>query len=97
MVYANGLSNGGGMAFVLACTLSDRIAAVGLVASAVFLAWIERATTPAPAWAPTAARSLPRPTAASRMDNCALPRSSISPATPSLGAASLRFNRPNGA
>jgi len=39
MVYANGLSNGGGMAFVLACTLSDRIAAVGLVASAIFLPW----------------------------------------------------------
>jgi polyhydroxybutyrate depolymerase len=33
-VYANGLSNGGGMSFVLSCTLSHRIAAVGLVASA---------------------------------------------------------------
>ncbi len=33
-VYANGLSNGGGMSFMLSCTLSDRIAAVGLVASA---------------------------------------------------------------
>ena len=33
-VYANGLSNGGGMAFVLSCTLSDRIAAVGMVAAA---------------------------------------------------------------
>jgi len=40
-VYANGLSNGGGMAFVLSCTLSDRIAAVGMVASAVFLPWDE--------------------------------------------------------
>lgn len=38
-IYANGLSNGGGMAFVLACTLPDRIAAVGLVATAVFLPW----------------------------------------------------------
>lgn len=38
-VYANGLSNGGGMAFVLACRLSDRIAAVGIVASAIFLPW----------------------------------------------------------
>jgi len=38
-VYANGLSNGGGMSFVLSCTLSDRIAAVGLVASAQFLPW----------------------------------------------------------
>ncbi|MGH9409331.1 MAG: alpha/beta hydrolase family esterase, partial [Vicinamibacterales bacterium] len=32
-IYANGLSNGGGMAFVLSCTLSDRIAAVGLVSA----------------------------------------------------------------
>jgi polyhydroxybutyrate depolymerase len=38
-VYADGLSNGGGMAFLLSCTLSDRIAAVGLVASAQFLPW----------------------------------------------------------
>jgi polyhydroxybutyrate depolymerase len=39
MIYATGLSNGGGMAFVLSCTLSDRIAAVGVVAVAVFLPW----------------------------------------------------------
>ncbi len=38
-VYANGLSNGGGMAFKLSCTLSDRIAAVGMVATAIFLPW----------------------------------------------------------
>ena len=38
-IYANGLSNGGGMSFVLSCTLSDRIAAVGLVASAQLLPW----------------------------------------------------------
>lgn len=40
-IYANGLSNGGGMAYVLACTLADRIAAVGLVAAAQSLppAW----------------------------------------------------------
>jgi polyhydroxybutyrate depolymerase len=38
-VYADGLSNGGGMAFVLSCTLSDRIAAVGLVGSAQLLPW----------------------------------------------------------
>jgi polyhydroxybutyrate depolymerase len=40
-IYANGLSNGGGMSFALACALPDRIAAVGLVASAQFLplAW----------------------------------------------------------
>lgn len=30
-IYANGFSNGGGMSFALACTLSHRIAAVGLV------------------------------------------------------------------
>ncbi|RPJ39756.1 MAG: hypothetical protein EHM35_01525 [Planctomycetaceae bacterium] len=38
-IYADGLSNGGGMAFVLSCTLSDRIAAVGMVGSAQFLPW----------------------------------------------------------
>jgi polyhydroxybutyrate depolymerase len=38
-IYADGLSNGGGMAFLLSCTLSDRIAAVGLVSSAQFLSW----------------------------------------------------------
>ena len=38
-IYANGLSNGGGMAFVLSCMLSDRIAAVGLVAAAQTLEW----------------------------------------------------------
>jgi polyhydroxybutyrate depolymerase len=38
-IYANGLSNGGGMAFVLSCTLSDRIAAVGMVAAAQTLEW----------------------------------------------------------
>ncbi|MGK2934776.1 MAG: extracellular catalytic domain type 1 short-chain-length polyhydroxyalkanoate depolymerase [Gemmatimonadaceae bacterium] len=36
-IYANGLSNGAGMTFVLSCDLSDRIAAVGLVAAAHFL------------------------------------------------------------
>src|SRR3989454_10554774 len=38
-IYANGLSNGGGMSFVLSCTMSDRIAAVGLVAAAHLLPW----------------------------------------------------------
>jgi polyhydroxybutyrate depolymerase len=33
-IYANGLSNGGGMAFALACTLSNRIAAIGAVSAA---------------------------------------------------------------
>ncbi|HXY32393.1 MAG TPA: PHB depolymerase family esterase [Gemmatimonadaceae bacterium] len=34
MIFANGLSNGGGMSFVLSCRLSNRIAAVGLVSAA---------------------------------------------------------------
>ena len=38
-IYANGFSNGGGMAFVLSCTLADRIAAVGMVGAAQTLAW----------------------------------------------------------
>src|SRR5687767_7007221 len=38
-IYANGLSNGGGMSFVLSCTLSDRIAAVGMVGAAQSLPW----------------------------------------------------------
>jgi polyhydroxybutyrate depolymerase len=38
-VYANGLSNGGGMSFVLSCTLADRIAAVGMVAAAQTIPW----------------------------------------------------------
>lgn len=33
-IYANGMSLGGGLAFALSCTLSDRIAAIGLVAAA---------------------------------------------------------------
>ncbi|MEM6701265.1 MAG: PHB depolymerase family esterase [Acidobacteriota bacterium] len=38
-IFVNGLSNGGGMAFVLSCELADRIGAVGLVASAQMLPW----------------------------------------------------------
>ena len=38
-IYANGLSNGGGMSFVLSCMLSDRIAAVGMVAAAQTIPW----------------------------------------------------------
>lgn len=38
-IYADGFSNGGGMAFALSCTLSDRIAAVGMVAAAHALTW----------------------------------------------------------
>lgn len=46
-IYANGLSNGGGMAFVLSCALSDRIAAVGMVNAAHLLPW-EWCTDPRP-------------------------------------------------
>jgi polyhydroxybutyrate depolymerase len=38
-IYANGLSNGGGMSFALSCALADRIAAVGMVGAAQLLAW----------------------------------------------------------
>ena len=38
-IYANGLSNGGGMSWALSCTLSHRIAAVGLVGAARTLPW----------------------------------------------------------
>jgi polyhydroxybutyrate depolymerase len=38
-VYANGMSNGGGMAFVLSCTMSDRIAAVGMVSAGLDPGW----------------------------------------------------------
>ncbi len=33
-IYVNGLSNGGGMSFVLSCAMADRIAAAGMVAAA---------------------------------------------------------------
>lgn len=36
-VYANGLSNGGGMSFALSCRMPDRFAAVGLVGAALLL------------------------------------------------------------
>jgi polyhydroxybutyrate depolymerase len=38
-IYANGMSNGGNMAFLLSCTLSARIAAVGVVAGAQPQSW----------------------------------------------------------
>lgn len=38
-IYADGISNGGGMAFALSCKLSNRIAAVGAVAAAQTLPW----------------------------------------------------------
>jgi len=46
-IFADGMSNGGGMAFVLSCVVSDRLAAVGMVAAAQALppGWC-RATRP---------------------------------------------------
>jgi polyhydroxybutyrate depolymerase len=38
-IYANGMSNGAAMAFVLSCTLSDRIAAVGMVSAGLYPDW----------------------------------------------------------
>jgi polyhydroxybutyrate depolymerase len=38
-IYANGLSNGGGMSFLLSCKLSERIAAIGLVSGAYGFPW----------------------------------------------------------
>lgn len=38
-IYANGLSNGGGMSFLLSCELSERIAAFGGVSGAYLLPW----------------------------------------------------------
>jgi polyhydroxybutyrate depolymerase len=61
-IYANGLSNGGGMAFVLSCTLSGRIAAVGVVAPAIFLPWsacTDRRAVPMIAFHGTADRAVP--------------------------------------
>ena len=38
-VYVNGLSNGGGMTFALACAAADRVAAAGIVGGALFEPW----------------------------------------------------------
>jgi polyhydroxybutyrate depolymerase len=46
-IFADGLSNGGGMAFVLSCTQRDRIAAVGMVAAAHLARW-SSCTEPVP-------------------------------------------------
>jgi polyhydroxybutyrate depolymerase len=40
-IYVNGLSNGGGMSFVLSCKLSERIAAIGTVSGAYLFPWSE--------------------------------------------------------
>jgi polyhydroxybutyrate depolymerase len=48
-IYANGLSNGGGMSFALSCRLPDRFAAIGMVGAALLLpsTWC-KATEPVP-------------------------------------------------
>lgn len=38
-IYASGLSNGGGMSFMLSCTLADRIAAIGTVSGTYLYSW----------------------------------------------------------
>ena len=38
-IYASGLSNGGGMSFMLSCTLADRIAAIGTVSGTYLYPW----------------------------------------------------------
>ena len=61
-IYANGFSNGGEMAFVLSCTLSDRIAAVGMVGAAQLLPWswcTDRRPVPMIAFHGTADRFVP--------------------------------------
>ena len=61
-IYANGLSNGGGMAFVLSCTMSDRIAAVGMVGAAQLLpfSWCtDRRPVPMIAFHGTADKAVP--------------------------------------
>jgi len=61
-VYADGLSNGGGMAFVLSCALSDRVAAVGMVASAQLLPFdwcTDQRAVPMIAFHGTADRTVP--------------------------------------
>lgn len=48
-IYANGLSNGGGMSFALSCRMPDRFAAIGMVGAALLLpATGCRSTQPVP-------------------------------------------------
>ena len=48
-IYANGLSNGGGMSFALSCRMPDRFAAIGMVGAALLLpsTWC-KSTQPVP-------------------------------------------------
>ena len=48
-IFANGLSNGGGMSFLLSCRLAARIAAIGTVSGAFLLPWEDcRPSRPVP-------------------------------------------------
>jgi polyhydroxybutyrate depolymerase len=48
-IYANGFSNGGGMSHALYCRLGNRIAAIGMVSSAILMSWdLCNATRPMP-------------------------------------------------
>jgi polyhydroxybutyrate depolymerase len=61
-IYVDGLSAGGGMAFVLSCTLPDHLAAAGMVAAAHLLPWSwcpERRPIPLIAFHGTADRQTP--------------------------------------
>ena len=56
-IYVSGFSNGGNMAFLLSCALSDRIAAAGMVGAALSLPWsqcADRAAVPMVAFHGTA-------------------------------------------
>ena len=75
-IYANGLSNGGGMSFVLSCELAERIAAIGLVAGAYLSPWDEcNPTRPVPAilFHGTADPIVPYPGGPSRMFDLPFP------------------------
>jgi len=89
-IYANGLSNGGGMAFVLSCALSNRIAAVGLVAAAQTLPWswcTDSRPVPMIAFHGTADRMIPYDGGASPI------APDIFPSVPSWTASWARRNR----
>jgi polyhydroxybutyrate depolymerase len=61
-IFVSGLSNGGGMAFALSCRLSDRIAAIGVVATAIFLPWsgcVDERAVPIVVFQGTADRAIP--------------------------------------
>lgn len=44
-IYANGLSNGGGMSYMLVCTIADQITAIGGVAGSFLFPWQECQTS----------------------------------------------------